>query len=421
MKKILPDNFRYLEYKSDIKIKNEIPKKHSTCILVLCFNEIENVKKIALYLSKKINLLDVCFIDNDSSDGTFDFLKNNYGNIFNIIQTKENLGGAGGFCIGQEWIIERDYEYCILTEADAYPLDDDLIEFLLKYKNEKCIIKANYFEQKLPAFTFHFTLYPVEIFKKSGVVNKNLFFRAEDWEYGQRMEKILKREYKIKIVKKFYSHPIIKKGFKITANYFHFRNGLLVVAKYPQKNAILDVTKNFLLYSLYSFFSFFNDGNKIILKQFYFAFLDFFKTDLSKNKEMLEKFKNEELKPKEKIDFLEDDLQSFFNKYKNFKIISPLIKKTLRFHWRFNDPIFSFNCMASKFSSSNRSFVFLFKKIIFVEEIDFLNKKIYYFEYKNKKLLKSWLSFLFSLFLSILLYLVFFPLILWTIFKIKKE
>jgi GT2 family glycosyltransferase len=421
MKKVLPEKFRYFEYRSDIKIKNEIQKKHSTCILILSFNEIENVKKISSYLSKKINLLDVCFVDNNSSDGTFDFLKNNYGSIFNIILTKENLGGAGGFCIGQEWVIERGYDYCILTEADAYPLDEDLIESLLKNKKQNQIVLARYYEQNLPSFSFHYSLYPVEFFKKIGVVNKNLFFRADDWEYGERMGKILKNEYKIEIINKFYSHPIIKKGFKITANYFHFRNGLLVRAKYPAINSVLDVTRNFLLYTLYSFFSFFNDKNITVLKQFYFAFFDFLKRDLSRNKEMLERFKNEELKPKEKIKFLEDDFFSFLRKYKNFKIVSPLIKKTFAFHFNFSGAFFSVDCISSKFASSNQVIAFLFKRIVFVEEIDFLEKKIYYFEYHNKKLLESWFCFFISLFLSFLSYLILFPLILWTIFRIKKE
>jgi|GEM_PF-1396261 len=417
--KLLPDNFRYPHYSSEIKFKNELPKKHSTCILVLSFNEVDNAKKLAPYLSKKINLLDVCFIDNSSEDGTFEFLKQNYSNIFNILQTKENLGGAGGFCIGQEWVIEKGYEYCVLTEADAYPLDDDLIECLVKNKNEKCIVRSMYYEQNCPSFTFHYSLYPVELFKKIGVTNKDLFFRADDWEYGKRMEKILKKEYKTKVINKFYSHPVIKRGFKTTVNYFHFRNGLLVYAKYPKRNSIFDVTRNFLLYALYSFFTFFNDGNSVTLKQFYFALLDFLKRDLSRNKIMLEKFKTAELRPKEKIEFLEDDFLSFFNKYKNFKIVSPLIKKTLSSHLRFCAPPFSFNCITLKFCSSNRPLAFLFKKIIFVEEIDFINKKIYYFEYNNKNLIRSILFFLISSALSVILYLILFPLILWTIIRIK--
>jgi len=419
MKKILPEKFRYPNYIEEISIKNEVPKKHSTCVLVLSFNEIENVKKLALYFSKKINLLDVCFIDNASSDGTFEFLRRNYGSIFNIIQTKENLGGAGGFCIGQEWIIKRDYEYCILTEADAFPLDEDLVEFLLKNKSPKCIVCSMYYEQNCPSFTFHYSLYPVELFKKIGVVNKNLFFRADDWEYGKRMEKILKSEYKIKIINKFYSHPIIKKGFKIAVNYFHFRNGLLVFAKYPRINSFFDVTRNFLLYSLYSFFTFFYDGNNVILKQFYFAFLDFLKMDLSKNKERLEKFKNEELKPKEGIKILEDDLNTFLNKYKDFKIISHLIKKGLNVHLGFRDPLFSFNCITSKFNSPSRCLAFLFKKIIFVEEIDFLAKKVFYFEYVNRNFVWSFFIFLVSSFLSLALYFTLLPLILWAIIKTK--
>jgi GT2 family glycosyltransferase len=422
MKKILPDNFRYPNYLSEIKFKNELPKKHSTCILVLSFNEIENVKKLALYLSKKINLLDVCFIDNHSEDGTFEFLNQNYSDIFNVLQTKENLGGAGGFCVGQEWVIERDYEYCILAEADCQPIDEDLIECLLEYRDKKCVVQSMYYEQNCSSFNFHFTLYPVELFKKAGVVNKNLFFRADDWEWGKRLEKVIKKEgYTCKLINKFYSHPIFKKGFRIGVNYFHFRNGLLVYAKRPQKNSFFDVSKNFLQYSWYSTFSFFNDKNITILKQFFFAFLDFLKGDFSRNREMLEKFKKEELKPKEKIKILEEDFSSFFSKYKNYSIASLLIKTNPRLRSYLQSSFFYSKAISSKFSFSNRLLAFFFKEIVFVEEIDFLNEKIYYFVYKNENFLKSWFFLSISAIFSVILYFVLLPAILFTILRLKLE
>lgn len=170
--------YRFDDWKEYISDENRVYKKSDTVVVILAFNQIDMVKNISKFYEKQE--IDVLFVDNNSSDGTYDFLKNTYSDQFNIIKTKENLGGAGGFAIGQEWILD----YCILTEEDALPMDEDIIVELVKNRDTNKRVRAS--------FSLHFNLYPTWLFEKIGVMNKELFFRADDWEFERRLQNTTK-------------------------------------------------------------------------------------------------------------------------------------------------------------------------------------------------------------------------------------
>jgi len=411
---MLPDKYFIKDLEKYILYKNELPKKHDTCIVILNYNNKDYILKLASLLT---NIkADVLIVDNHSSDGSFKELMKKYQNRFNLIQTKENLGGAGGFGIGIQWVINKEYNYCFVSEDDALPIEgnEDIFVEMLKYKEKNKFIVAKYYELDRNSFTLHYTIYPTWILSKVGVPNINLFFRADDHEWSMRIGNYLKKNkinINLKIVNRYYSHPLIKKGFSLFANYFSVRNAFLVYLKYPNKNFLTDYFINFVKYCSYSLFTYLNDDNKYPLIQFYYAFKDFLFNDLSKNKKRIKQFKSFCLKPKYfKMETLNFD--EFFKEFQNYKPITSTFSTTHFQKYKFN---FSNkqDVIASKYAGVARIKSFWYKNIVFVEEIDFLNKKISFFKCENKNLVKSRIYIGFSIFLSLIIAILFLPAIIY--------
>lgn len=59
---------------------------------------------------------DIVVVNNDSTDGTADWL-NGQDDVITI--TQENLGGAGGFNTGMRYVSEHGYEYCWVMDDDV--------------------------------------------------------------------------------------------------------------------------------------------------------------------------------------------------------------------------------------------------------------------------------------------------------------
>lgn len=355
------------------------------------------------------------FVDNHSNDGTFEFLIENYKNKFNIIQTIKNIGGAGGFALGQEWVIERGYEYCILTEDDAIPLDEDIIEEMLKQKAPNVEVLAKFFEYDCGSFTFHFHLYPVWLFKKVGVVNKDYFMRADDWEFGGRIGRFIahQKNFKTIVVNKYYSHPLIKKGFGMLPNYCGLKNWLIACSKYPKRNRFIDFSLTLLQYFWNAFFIMFFDKKLEGILQVKDAIQDALKKDFSRNAMMMEKYKNFKLEPSQPYFLQELSLREFIEKFKKYRLLSKLIGS--RIGKKFSRP---FSCFVTgKYNGLTRVLAFFGKKIVFIEEIDFVKEKVWFFEYENNRLISIPLLCL-SGFLAIIFTLIFVPLLM---LKLKNE
>lgn len=84
------------------------------------------------YLEENLNALlcqndvdsDIIVVDNASTDGTEELVKSfisSYPNRIHYINTKKNLGGAGGFNIGIKEAIKRGYKYAWIMDDDSIP------------------------------------------------------------------------------------------------------------------------------------------------------------------------------------------------------------------------------------------------------------------------------------------------------------
>lgn len=107
--------------------------------IVICnFNKVDYLKGLLETLFKsdfeKLSY-DVIVVDNASTDGSSQFVKDNYPSII-LLQNETNTGGSGGFDRGIRFAIQKEYNYVVLCDNDIL-LEENTILNLYKY------IKAN--------------------------------------------------------------------------------------------------------------------------------------------------------------------------------------------------------------------------------------------------------------------------------------
>lgn len=110
-------------------------------VVVVTYNRLEKLKTtLDCYRNQSKNFRNLILINNCSSDGTFEFLEEwkkeeaSFNKI--IINTEKNLGGAGGFCLGQKKALELEADWIFVADDDAYPQIDMIEEFLLFSQRE---------------------------------------------------------------------------------------------------------------------------------------------------------------------------------------------------------------------------------------------------------------------------------------------
>ena len=100
--------------------------------IVVTYNRCKLLEEcIEALLNQLYDGLDVLVVDNNSDDGTEDFIKKKYKNNKRIIykNTHANLGGAGGFNFGMKEAIKLKYNYLWLMDDDTIVKEDSLINY----------------------------------------------------------------------------------------------------------------------------------------------------------------------------------------------------------------------------------------------------------------------------------------------------
>ena len=201
------------------------------CIIIPTFNSwqvtAETVKKLLYEQTYKD--FDIIIVDAGSKD--YEKLKEIFKDEKRVIilHTEKDLGGAGSFWLGMKYAYEKGYDIFILSDNDAIPLSNNLIEELIK--SEKPCVPINYEKRKLIEkndyinwYWFHFLTLDKKIVEKIGFPAFEFFIWLDDIEYTY------KRLGKIKVVKQYYTHKWAAdtiKG-KSKREYYRLRNSMLI-------------------------------------------------------------------------------------------------------------------------------------------------------------------------------------------------
>lgn len=246
------------------------------CVVIVTYNRLEKLKRtIKSYEKQTLLPKYIIIVNNASTDETKDYLEKwkNVNNGINkiIINSEQNLGGSGGFYLGEQLAITLDSSWVMVGDDDAYP-DKFYIEKAFdiinnKKRNEISVIcglvkqngnfdnyhraninskwkinftkKINFNDIKADNFYIEISSYVgpiinIEILKKVGLINEKFFIWYDDVEHMIRLGK------KGKIIcskNMIIEHDIEKKRESLNWKYYYgFRNYIYMIKKhYPNQ------------------------------------------------------------------------------------------------------------------------------------------------------------------------------------------
>lgn len=176
------------------------------CSITVTYNRKKLLKKnIKLLLSQAYSLDRIYIIDNYSTDGTYEYMKDiiDNNNIIKYIRLSENLGGSAGFYEGIRLACEDEMDFLWGMDDDAFPESDALSKLISTYENmnEQCCLWSNCNNsnnikniEKVQNWMFVGFFIPRNIVEKVGLPRKDFFIYHDDSEYAYR---ILKNKFNI--------------------------------------------------------------------------------------------------------------------------------------------------------------------------------------------------------------------------------
>lgn len=109
-----------------------------TAIVIINYNGLNLIKKFMPSIITNSSNFNIYVIDNNSTDDSINYIKNNFSNI-NIINNSSNLGYAGGY---NEGIKKIDEDLLVFLNNDATFLDENSLSNLVKVFKENSEIKV---------------------------------------------------------------------------------------------------------------------------------------------------------------------------------------------------------------------------------------------------------------------------------------
>ncbi len=178
--------------------------------LIVTYNRKEKLlKSINAMLQQNYPLKRIYIIDNNSTDNTYEYIKDVLDSNEKIIYIKldENTGGSGGFSFGIKRIAEDgECKYIWGMDDDAYPKEDALLKIINELKENCCFYSNsnndtegfNENVKQVKNWMFVGFFIPITIVQKIGTSKSDYFIYHDDSEYAYR---IIKAGYKIFKVK----------------------------------------------------------------------------------------------------------------------------------------------------------------------------------------------------------------------------
>mgnify|MGYP003310791684 CR=1 FL=1 len=266
-------------------------------VVIVTYNRLEKLKNtLQCYENQTKTFRNLIVVNNHSTDGTSEYLEewNKKDTSFekHIITTKENLGGAGGFFVGESHSMKLNPDWIFIADDDAYP-EPNLMEKFYAFEKEHhnddfsaicaavyqingsidvshrsryTLTNKRYFswnsvpleEYKAPYFDIDFLTYVgpfinAKAIEKVGYVNPSFFIYNDDSEHSLRLKKYgriicvpeMKITHDVKIVGQFKEQVKDDNILVSWGDYYSTRNEMVMfkqhfpeLAKYRFKTAL---------------------------------------------------------------------------------------------------------------------------------------------------------------------------------------
>lgn len=244
-------------------------EKYRVAAIVVTYNRKELLRECLLALLSQTRPLDeIIVIDNASTDGTDQLIKEKFAGI-TYVKLAENIGGSGGFHEGMKIAYEKGYDWIWIMDDDATPNNDCLenmctalrllnsgkvciyachldhaekhfTEPICVYESCGQLLKVEKYDEALKrgrllqarGGPFLGVLIPARAVIEVGLPRKDTFIWGDN-EYFQRL-----REYGFKIyydTKSILHHPKHDFGtVKLPLNVFRFKKPIWVTISWPK-------------------------------------------------------------------------------------------------------------------------------------------------------------------------------------------
>lgn len=147
-------------------------------LVIVTFNRLEKLKKaLKCYDEQTGEFRNLIVVNNCSTDGTDVFLAewqketSKYHKV--VITAKENLGGSGGFYLGQKYALEHDADWVFLADDDAYA-DKDMVKNFWEFTEKHDCSKYSVVAAEVLSMDGSVCLYHRYRYKVSNLVHFNL-------------------------------------------------------------------------------------------------------------------------------------------------------------------------------------------------------------------------------------------------------
>ena len=102
--------------------------------IIVTYNRVNLLKECIDALASQDYHTDILIVNNNSTDGTREFLNNAPSlypkNRFYVYNLDENLNGAGGYNYGMKMAVGLDYDYFWIMDDDCIPKKDSLLKLI---------------------------------------------------------------------------------------------------------------------------------------------------------------------------------------------------------------------------------------------------------------------------------------------------
>lgn len=99
-------------------------------VIIVTYNAMPWANRCLTSLRQSVVPCDITIIDNGSTDGTQDYIQNNFPEVY-LVRNKENLGFGQANNIGLQKALDNNYEFVYLLNQDAW-IQEDTFEHLIK-------------------------------------------------------------------------------------------------------------------------------------------------------------------------------------------------------------------------------------------------------------------------------------------------
>jgi len=117
-------------------------------IIIPTYNELENLPKLLPQVLSKDNIIDVLIVDDNSPDGTADWVNKEAENDSRIklIKRERKMGLGTAYIAGFKYALENNYDYIFEMDADFSHNPAEIKNFLYEIKTYDLVLGSRYKE-----------------------------------------------------------------------------------------------------------------------------------------------------------------------------------------------------------------------------------------------------------------------------------